>query len=84
MKKKDNSKNIRKDCEKFIDESIGACINKKAKFNNINPVVLQIELYNAYIEGRRHSVVKSPDCFPPSWLVTEANNYINNIIKNKF
>jgi hypothetical protein len=77
LKKKDSEKKVIADCENYIQHTIGA-----AKFNHrkMNDAEIRTLIYNAYIDGARPYLVKSPDCFPPNFLVTNANNYTGEVI----
>jgi hypothetical protein len=77
LKKKDSEKKIIADCEKYIQHTIGA-----AKFNHrkMNDTEIRTLIYQAYIDGAKPYLVKAPDCFPPNFLVTDANNYTNKVI----
>lgn len=76
LAKKDSDEDVRKDCESFIDESIGA---EKMNIYPITSLDYTTAIYAAYVSGRGKSIVKkSTKAFPPKKIITEANEYVNN------
>jgi hypothetical protein len=79
LKKKDSDEDVRKDCEKFIDESIGSF---KMNIYPITDLDYTTAIYAAYVSGRGKSIIKkSTKAFPPKKIITEANEYVNMVRK---